>query len=221
MAHADSPSTSFVDALWPARGASRTVRAIVLAFLGSALLTLSAKLQVPFYPVPMTMQTLVVLLIGLAFGAGLGAATVLLYLAEGALGLPVFAGTPEKGIGLAYMMGPTGGYLIGFVLAAAVAGWIAERRRDGAGLAAAVIAGTIAIYLPGVLWLARFVGFDQALQLGLVPSSGAICSRRDWLSRWASAGPPWCAGVSGSRAASDQTRSPMAIVVPDKAALTL
>ena len=169
MALADSPSISFVDALWPARGTSRTVRAILLALLGSALLTLSAKLQVPFYPVPMTMQTLVVLLIGLAFGAGLGAAAVLLYLAEGALGLPVFAGTPEKGIGLPYMLGPTGGYLVGFVLAAASAGWIAERRRDAAGLALAVVAGTIAIYLPGVLWLARFVGFDQALQLGLVP----------------------------------------------------
>jgi biotin transport system substrate-specific component len=169
MAHADSPSISFVDALWPVRGASRILRAVLLAVLGSAFLTLSAKLQVPFYPVPMTMQTLVVLLIGLAFGAGLGAATVLLYLAEGALGLPVFAGTPEKGIGLAYMLGPTGGYLVGFVLAAAITGWIAERRRDATGLAAAVVAGTIAIYAPGVLWLAHIVGFERALELGLVP----------------------------------------------------
>jgi biotin transport system substrate-specific component len=169
MAHVGSPMISFVDALWPVRGASRLVRAAVLAILGSALLTLSAKMQVPFYPVPMTLQTLVVLLIGLAFGARLGVATVALYLAEGALGLPVFAGTPEKGVGLAYMMGPTGGYLLGFVLAAAVAGWIAERRRDGAGLAAAVVAGTVAIYVPGLLWLAPFVGFDQALQLGLLP----------------------------------------------------
>jgi biotin transport system substrate-specific component len=169
MAQASSPTISFVDALWPARGASRMARAALLALLGSALLTLSAKLQVPFYPVPMTMQTLVVLLIGMAFGARLGLATVALYLAEGAAALPVFAGTPEKGIGLAYMVGPTGGYLLGFALAAALAGWIVERRRDVGGLVLAVVAGSFAIYLPGVLWLAGFVGFGRALELGLAP----------------------------------------------------
>ena len=169
MALAHSSTVSFVDALWPASGAGRAARAVLLAVAGSALLTLSAKLQVPFYPVPMTMQTLVVLLIGLGFGARLGAATVLLYLAEGAVGLPVFAGTPEKGIGLAYMVGPTGGYLLGFVLAAALTGWIAERRRDPEALVMAVIGGSLAIYLPGVLWLASFVGFEQAVDLGLVP----------------------------------------------------
>jgi biotin transport system substrate-specific component len=169
MAHADSPVISFVEALWPVRGASRWVRAALLAVLGSALLTLSAKIQVPFYPVPMTMQTLVVLLIGMAFGPRLGIATVVLYLAQGAAGLPVFAGTPEKGLGLAYMLGPTGGYLLGFVLAAALAGWIVERRRDAAGPALAVVAGSIAIYGPGVLWLAGFVGPGKALELGLVP----------------------------------------------------
>lgn len=169
MAHAQTSTISFVDALWPAQGATRAFRAALLAVVGSALLTLSAKVQVPFYPVPMTMQTLVVLLIGIAFGARLGAATVLLYLAEGAVGLPVFAGTPEKGIGLAYMMGPTGGYLVGFALAAALSGWIVERRRDPGALALAVVAGSLAIYAPGVLWLASFVGIDQALALGLVP----------------------------------------------------
>jgi biotin transport system substrate-specific component len=169
MADASSPSISFVDALWPARGANRVARTALLALLGSALLTLAAKLQVPFYPVPMTMQTLVVLLIGMAFGARLGLATVVLYLAEGAAGLPVFAGTPEKGIGLAYMVGPTGGYLLGFALAAALAGRIVERRRDAAALVLAVVAGSFAIYLPGVLWLARFVGLEAALDLGLVP----------------------------------------------------
>ena len=172
MAQADSLTTSFVDALWPVRGTSKMLRAAILVFLGSALLTLSAKVQVPFYPVPMTMQTLVVLLVGMAFGARLGVATVALYLAEGAAGLPVFAGTPEKGIGLAYMMGPTGGYLLGFVHAAAIAGWMVERRRDAAGLALAVVAGSIAIYGPGVLWLARFVGAGRALELGLVPFLG-------------------------------------------------
>jgi biotin transport system substrate-specific component len=169
MAQADSLTISFVDALWPVRGGSRLLRAAVLAVIGSALLTLSAKIQVPFYPVPMTMQTLVVLLIGVAFGARLGIATIALYLAEGAAGLPVFAGAPEKGIGLAYMLGPTGGYLLGFAFAAAIAGWIVERRRDAAGLALAVVAGSVAIYTPGVLWLASFVGFGSALGLGLVP----------------------------------------------------
>ena len=169
MATAHHAPITFVELLWPAQGASRPLRALLLALLGSVLLTISAKLEVPFYPVPMTMQTLVVLLIGMAFGARLGVATVALYLAEGAAGLPVFAGTPEKGLGLAYMMGPTGGYLLGFVLAAAIAGWIVERRRDAAGLALAVLAGSIAIYASGVLWLASFVGFGKALELGLVP----------------------------------------------------
>ena len=130
MATAHHAPITFAELLWPARGASRPLRALLLALLGSALLTISAKIEVPFYPVPMTMQTLVVLLLGMAFGARLGAATVLLYLAEGAVGLPVFAGTPERGIGIAYMLGPTGGYLVGFVLSAAITGWLTERRRD-------------------------------------------------------------------------------------------
>jgi biotin transport system substrate-specific component len=169
MATADTPTISFVDALWPASGVGRVVRAVLLVLLGSALLTLSAKLKVPFYPVPMTMQPFAVLLIGLAFGAHLGLATVALYLAEGALGLPVFAGTPERGIGLAYMLGPTGGYLLGYPLAVALTGWIAERRRDAAGLALAVAAGYLAIYIPGLLWLAKFVGFEAVLGVGLAP----------------------------------------------------
>jgi biotin transport system substrate-specific component len=169
MAHAQGSTLSFVDALWPASGVMGVGRAVLLAVLGSALLTLSAKVQVPFYPVPMTLQTLVVLLIGIAFGFRLGVATVLLYLAQGAAGLPVFAGTPEKGIGLAYMLGPTGGYLAGFVLAAAIAGWIAERKRDPGSLALAVIAGSLAIYVPGVLWLAGLVGLDKAFELGVMP----------------------------------------------------
>ena len=81
------------------------IRNVILAVAGSLLIWASAKIQVPFYPVPMTMQTLVILAIGMAYGWRLGAITVLLYLAEGASGLPVFAGTPEKGIGLVYMMG--------------------------------------------------------------------------------------------------------------------
>jgi biotin transport system substrate-specific component len=169
MANAQSPTISFVDALWPASGAGRILRAVLLAVLGSALLALSAKLKVPFYPVPMTMQTFAVLLIGLVFGARLGLATVVLYLAEGAVGLPVLAGTPERGLGLAYMFGPTGGYLLGFALAVTLTGWIAERRRDAAGLALAVAAGGLVLYVPGLLWLAKFVGLEAAFGLGLAP----------------------------------------------------
>jgi len=169
MAQVQSPTISFIDALWPARGASRIVRAALLAVLGSMLLTLSAKLQVPFYPVPMTMQTLVVLLLGMAYGARLGAATVLLYLAEGAVGLPVFAGTPERGVGIAYMTGPTGGYLVGFVLSAAITGWLMERRHDWQALLLAVSAGTIVVFIPGVLWLAHLIGFEQSIVHGLTP----------------------------------------------------
>ena len=103
---------------------------MLLALVGTLALTVSAKTQIPFWPVPMTMQTFVVLVIGMAYGARLGVATIALYLLEGALGLPVFAGTPEKGVGLAYMMGPTGGYLLGFVAGAWLCGWLAERGFD-------------------------------------------------------------------------------------------
>jgi biotin transport system substrate-specific component len=169
MATAHHVPITFADLLWPARGASRPLRLLLLALLGTALLTVSAKIEVPFYPVPMTMQTLVVLLLGMAYGARLGAATVLLYLAEGAVGLPVFAGTPERGIGIAYMMGPTGGYLVGFVLSAAITGWLAERRRDWPALVLAVTAGTIVVFIPGVLWLAFLIGFEQSIVHGLTP----------------------------------------------------
>lgn len=169
MATAHHAPMTFADLVWPAQGASRPLRALLLALLGSALLTISAKVEVPFYPVPMTMQTLVVLLLGMAFGARLAAATVLLYLAEGAAGLPVFAGTPEKGIGIAYMMGPTGGYLMGFVLAAAVAGWLTARRQDWFAVVLAVVAGTVAAFVPGVLWLAYLIGFEQSIAHGLLP----------------------------------------------------
>jgi biotin transport system substrate-specific component len=162
MATAHDAPITFADVLWPAHGVPRPLRALLLALLGSALLTISAKLEVPFYPVPMTMQTLAVLVLGIAFGARLGAATVLLYLAEGAVGLPVFAGTPELGIGIAYMMGPTGGYLAGFVLSAAITGWLTERRHDWPALVLAVAAGSIVVFIPGVLWLAQLIGFEQS-----------------------------------------------------------
>ncbi|MHA1152397.1 MAG: biotin transporter BioY [Alphaproteobacteria bacterium] len=158
--------------LWPAGKANPMLRGMVLALAGTALLTLAAKIQVPFYPVPMTLQTLAVLALGMAYGWRLGAATLLLYTAEGALGLPVFAGTPEKGIGLAYMLGGTGGYLVGFVLAAAVCGWLAERGWDRSAVrtAAAMAIGNAIIYVPGLLWLGALLGWDKPiLAWGLTP----------------------------------------------------
>ncbi|GAA4124464.1 biotin transporter BioY [Aminobacter aganoensis] len=149
-----------------------TTMDVVAVVAGSLLLTLSAKVQVPFYPVPMTMQTLVVIGLGLALGPVRGAAAVALYLAQGALGLPVFAGTPEKGIGLAYMMGPTGGYLAGYLPAALLAGWLGQRGWDRnvfTAMAAALLAGAV-IYLPGLLWLGSVIGFDKpVLAFGLTP----------------------------------------------------
>lgn len=153
-------------------GGNAALRNLMLAVVGSLALWLSAKIQVPFYPVPMTMQTFVVLVIGMAFGWRLGGATILLYLAEGAVGLPVFAGTPERGIGLAYMMGPTGGYLVGFFFSAVVVGWLAERGWDRRVIPTlvAMVAGTAIIFALGVLWLGAFIGWDQpVLDLGLVP----------------------------------------------------
>lgn len=160
---------SLAQTLWPARPGNQVVRAVVLAVVGSALLTASAKVQVPFFPVPMTMQTMVVLLLGMTLEPWLALATVLFYLGQGALGLPVFAGTPEKGIGLAYMAGPTGGYLAGFALSAFAVSWIAARQRDLPGLAMAALMGFALIYLPGVLWLSSLIGLEQALLAGVAP----------------------------------------------------
>ena len=163
-------SATLADTLW--RGDQALPRKVILAIAGSLALWASAKLQVPFYPVPMTMQTFVVLVIGMAYGWRLGAATVLLYLAEGAAGLPVFAGTPEKGIGLAYMVGPTGGYLLGFVLSAALVGWLAQRGwgRNLATTFAAMALGTAMILGLGVLWLGAVLGWDKPiLEFGLYP----------------------------------------------------
>ena len=162
--------------LWPAGeakpAAARALRNILLAVVGAQLIWLSAKIQVPFHPVPMTMQTFMILGLGMAYGWRLGAATVLLYLAEGAMGLPVFAGTPEKGIGLAYMAGGTGGYLLGYVIAAGACGWLAERGWDRNVITAALamLAGNVLIYVPGLLWLGILFGWDKPiLEWGLTP----------------------------------------------------
>jgi len=166
---------TLADSIWPLgekTAAQRMVRGVILAFVGSMLIAISSKIQVPFYPVPMTMQTYVILTIGMAFGPRLGMATILLYLAEGAVGLPVFAGTPAKGIGLTYMMGGTGGYLVGFVLAVAICGWGATRGWDRNiwKSAAVMFVSTVVIFIPGILWLGALFGWDKPiLAWGLYP----------------------------------------------------
>ena len=170
--YATTPFPTLSDRLWPAGGVSPLLRNTILAVAGSLLLWLSAKVQIPFWPVPLTLQTFAVLVIGMAFGWRLAGATLLLYMAEGAAGLPVFAGTPEKGIGLAYMMGPTGGYLLGFLLAAVVCGWLAERGwdRNVLSTAAAMLIGNTLIYVPGLVWLGTVAGWDNPiLKWGLTP----------------------------------------------------
>lgn len=140
---------------------------LLLVLAGSMLLALSAHVQVPFWPVKLSMQTFVVIAIGLVFGARLGGATVLAYLAEGAAGLPVFQG----GAGLAYIAGPTGGYLIGFLVAAVVAGHCADRGalRTRFRTAGVVCLALALIYAPGMTWLGVLFGFDKAVAFGLTP----------------------------------------------------
>lgn len=148
------------------------MRRLALVAAGSLLLWASAKLQVPFYPVPITLQTLVVLGLGMAVGRRLAAATLALYLFEGLIGLPVFAGTPEKGIGLAYMMGPTGGYLLGYLAAAALVGWLATRGwgRNALTTIGAMLIGNAVIYALGIVWLGTLMGWDKpVLEWGLYP----------------------------------------------------
>ena len=164
-----SAHPTLVETLWPAgSGLAPLARAAAAAFAGSLLLTLSAKAQVPFWPVPMTMQTMVVLALGAAFGARLAAATVALYLLEGLVGLPVFAGAVA---GPAYMAGPTGGYLAGFLAAAAMVGAMAERGWDRSGLhlLAAMTLGHAVIFAFGFAWMAVLFGAEKAFALGVAP----------------------------------------------------
>lgn len=161
---------TLIDALWP-DSTRPVVRWAVLMIVGSLLLTASAKAQVPMWPVPMTMQSFAVLVIGMAYGRRLAGATVAFYLVQGAVGLPVFAGTPEKGIGLAYMAGATGGYLVGFFIAAVATGWLAERGWDRSLVlsVAAMTVGTLLLFAPGIGWLAALIGWEKAIASGLTP----------------------------------------------------
>ncbi len=151
------------DTIWNTDGRSKLLKNVVLALIGTALIAISARIQVPMWPVPMTMQTFAVLVIGMAYGSRLGFATVMLYLAEGAVGLPVFAG----GGGLHYFAGTTTGYLAGFAIAAFVVGYLAERGwdRDPVRTIAANALGTAVIFVLGGIWLAGFLMVAKGMPL--------------------------------------------------------
>ncbi|MER8963422.1 biotin transporter BioY [Mesorhizobium sp. M0701] len=155
----------------PEKGAARLAGQLLLAIAGTLLLILSAKTKVMLGPVDISMQTLAVLLIAGAFGMRLGVATLLLYMAEGALGLPVFQSTPEKGIGIAYMLGSTGGYLAGFVVMAAIVGWAADRGwdRHPIKLFNAMLVAEIVMMAMGFAWLALLIGPEKSWQFGVLP----------------------------------------------------
>lgn len=155
----------------PQKGAMRLATQILLALAGTLLLTVSAKTKVMLGPVDLSLQTLAVLLIATAFGLRLGVATLLLYMAQGAAGLPVFQSTPEKGIGLAYMLGSTGGYLAGFVVMAAIVGWAADRGwdRNPFKLAGAMLAAEAVMMAMGFAWLAMLIGPEKSWQFGVLP----------------------------------------------------
>lgn len=171
---------SLIQAALPAVSGPRAalLRSLALAVAGSLLLVLAAKIKVPFWPVPMTLQTLVVLSLGAAYGSRLGAATVALYIAYGLAGLPVFTNTPPITAGPLYLVGPTGGFLIGFVVAAAVAGWAAAREASWLRLAAGLVAAEALILGLGFAWLAlgaqmaggaTGIGFAKAFAVGVQP----------------------------------------------------
>ena len=145
------------------------VKKLFLAILGTILLAISAKIKIPFYPVPMTMQTFVVLLLGVLYGWKLGLFTVSLYLIEGIAGLPVFAGTPEKGIGLMYFTGTTMGYLIGFLVAVFLMGFFTFSNNFLKNFLKVVFSVSF-IYLLGLLWLGSIIGWDKPVfKLGAQP----------------------------------------------------
>ena len=148
---------------------SKLLKYVFLALVGSIILAVSSKIKIPFYPVPMTMQTLVVLMIGIVFGWKLGLATVSLYLFEGIIGLPVFSGTPEKGLGLVYFTGPTMGYLLGFLVAVYISGKFNYDSNIIKNFLKLLMA-TSFIYILGMTWLGNLIGWDKPIfQLGAQP----------------------------------------------------
>jgi len=164
---------TLADTIWPRGGAHRFLRSAVLIGFGALLIAISAKIKVPFHPVPMTLQTLAIATIAAALGARLAVGTVLAYLAAGLAGLPVFTNTPPAVPGLLYMIGPTGGYLFGFIVAAAIVGGLADRGWDRSlpRLFLAMLIGDAAILSLGVAWLAVGAGLPlaKALAVGFYP----------------------------------------------------
>tara|TARA_B100001123_G_C14768447_1_gene811693 strand:- start:131 stop:679 length:549 start_codon:yes stop_codon:yes gene_type:complete len=145
------------------------VKNLFVAILGSILLAISAKIKIPFYPVPMTMQTFVVLLLGISLGWRLGLFTVGLYLVEGIAGLPVFAGTPEKGVGIVYFTGPTMGYLIGFLIAVSLTGFFSFNNNFFKNFVKLLFSVSF-IYILGLIWLGSLIGWDKPIfKLGAQP----------------------------------------------------
>ncbi len=147
----------------------KVIKFLTIIFLGSILLTASAKFKIPFYPVPMTMQTFVVLFFGLAFGYKIGLSIVGLYLIEGILGLPVFSNSPERGVGLIYFTGPTMGYLIGFLFAVFLSGYL-DLKKNIFIIFFKLLLSVSVIYILGLIWLAILIGWDKPiLELGAIP----------------------------------------------------
>tara|TARA_B100001173_G_scaffold265972_1_gene241275 strand:+ start:73 stop:621 length:549 start_codon:yes stop_codon:yes gene_type:complete len=148
---------------------TKILKYLLIIFLGSILLTVSSKIKIPFYPVPMTMQTFVVLFLGMSFGYKIGLATVSLYLLEGLIGLPVFSNSPEKGVGIIYFTGPTMGYLIGFLFATFLAGYFNFKINIFYAFLKLIISVSV-IYILGVFWLGNLIGWDKpVIQLGVTP----------------------------------------------------
>ena len=148
---------------------NQLIKSLLIIFIGSIILTISAKIKIPFYPVPMTMQTFIVLFLGISFGYKIALATVGLYLLEGILGFPVFSNSPERGIGLAYFTGPTMGYLIGFLSACFLASFI-KNHDSYFFIFFKLIFSVSTIYILGILWLGTLIGWDKPIfKLGVLP----------------------------------------------------
>ena len=148
---------------------TKIIKSLLVIFLGSIALAISAKIKIPFYPVPMTMQTFIVLFLGISFGYKIGLATVGLYLLEGIVGLPVFSNSPERGVGLVYFTGPTMGYLIGFLTACFFASFI-KKSDNYFIIFVKLILSVSTIYILGILWLGTLLGWDKPIvQLGVTP----------------------------------------------------
>ena len=159
-------------AIAPRQGTQLLIKQAALVMLGIAVLAVAAKIKVPMWPVPITMGTFAVLTIGAAYGARLGLVTILGYMIVGALGFDVFAGSSAEAYGLSYMMGGTGGYLLGDVMATGALGWFAQAGwdRSAGKMALAMLAGNVLIYVPGLIWLGMLYGWDKPiLQWGLTP----------------------------------------------------